>query len=115
MLHRFDIKHFAGSRTGRGYLTFILFCALFSFGIGYAFYQANLHFYTVSKREEKITALQLVDAFVNQYSDIRNELHSEDRRCRPPSAPMPSSSSTAPATAITCSASTSSAGPDAPS
>ena len=77
MLHRFDIKHFAGSRTGRGYLTFILFCALFSFGIGYAFYQANLHFYTVSKREEKITALQLVDAFVNQYSDIRNELRSD--------------------------------------
>jgi signal transduction histidine kinase len=74
---RIDIHEFATSRTGRSYFKFLLFCALFSFGIGFVFYQTNLRSYTVSKGEEKITALQLVDAFVNQYSGIRGDFHSD--------------------------------------
>jgi signal transduction histidine kinase len=74
---RIDIHEFAASRTGRSYFKFLLFCALFSFGIGFVFYQTNLRSYTVSKGEEKITALQLVDAFVNEYSGIRGDLRND--------------------------------------
>jgi signal transduction histidine kinase len=74
---RIDIHEFATSRTGRSYFKFLLFCALFSFGIGFVFYQTNLRSYTVSKGEEKITALQLVDAFVNEYSNIRGDLRND--------------------------------------
>jgi signal transduction histidine kinase len=69
-----DIGQFARSRTGRSYLLFVLFCAVFSLGIGGAFYETNLRSYKTSKGEEKITALQLVDAFVAQYAKVRGDL-----------------------------------------
>ena len=77
MLHGTDIRQFARSRTGRSYFTFVLFCAVFSFGIGDFFYQANLRFYTASKGEEKITALRLVDAFVIEYAEVRGDLRND--------------------------------------
>jgi signal transduction histidine kinase len=73
-----DIRQFAASRTGRSYLWFVLTCALFAFGIGWVFYQASLESYVVSKREEQVTALKLVDAFVTQYADILAEIKSDD-------------------------------------
>jgi signal transduction histidine kinase len=72
-----DIRHFAASRTGRSYLWFVLVCALFSFGIGWVFYETSLASYVANKREEKITALKLVDAFVAQYSDVLAGLKSD--------------------------------------
>ena len=77
MQRRIDIHEFAASRTGRSYFKFLLFCALFSFGIGFVFYQTSLRSYTVSKGEEKTTALQLADAFVKEYSVIRVYLRND--------------------------------------
>jgi signal transduction histidine kinase len=49
--------------------------------VGYGFYYSNLNWFKQHKSEEKITALQLVDAFVTTYSSIRSELG--------PNAPVP--------------------------
>jgi len=72
-----DFQGFARSRTGAGFFKFVLFCALISAAAGYATYVIGLGSYTADKREEKVTALALVDAFVTNYSEIRNQLASD--------------------------------------
>jgi PAS domain S-box-containing protein len=69
-----DIKRFFRSRAGSGYIKFLLLCAMLSGGVTYGFYRLSLESFTANKSEEKITALQLVDAFVSNYSNLRSEL-----------------------------------------
>jgi PAS domain S-box-containing protein len=66
-----EFARFIKSRAGTGFIKYALACALFSAGIAYATYMVGLNGYTADKRDEKITALQLVDAFVTNYSSIR--------------------------------------------
>jgi PAS domain S-box-containing protein len=69
---------FLGSRSGQGFIIFLCFCQLLAAGIGYGFYASNLAWFKEHKSEEKITALQLVDAFVNDYSALRVKLSAVD-------------------------------------
>jgi PAS domain S-box-containing protein len=74
---RFDVKRFFRSRTGSGFIKFLLLCALLSAGVSYGFYRLSVWSFTANKSEEKITALQLVDAFVANYSNLRSELRAD--------------------------------------
>ncbi|HVA12814.1 MAG TPA: DUF3365 domain-containing protein, partial [Stellaceae bacterium] len=65
---------FFGSRSGQGFIIFLCFCQLLAAGIGYGFYSSSLSWFKEHKSEEKITALQLVDAFVNNYAAQRSAL-----------------------------------------
>ncbi|HEY3918592.1 MAG TPA: ATP-binding protein [Stellaceae bacterium] len=65
---------FLGSRSGQGFIIFLCFCQLLAAGVGYGFYASNLSWFKEHKSEEKITALQLVDAFVNEYAAVRTQL-----------------------------------------
>src|SRR5580700_10899149 len=64
---------FMGSRSGRGFLLHLCICATLSVGVGYGFYYFSLNWFQDHKSSEKITALQLVDAFVTNYSAIRSQ------------------------------------------
>lgn len=65
---------FLHSREGKGWLTTLLITAtLFAIG-AYGYYQASLQSFIADKTDEKGTAMQLVDAFVSDYSDLRHEL-----------------------------------------
>jgi diguanylate cyclase (GGDEF)-like protein/PAS domain S-box-containing protein len=65
---------FTRSRSGRGFLVHLSICAVLSVGVGCGFYYFSLNWFKQHKSSEKITALQLVDAFVTNYSAIRTEL-----------------------------------------
>jgi len=69
---------FLGSRSGQGFILYLCFCQLLAAGIGYGFYASNLSWFKEHKSEEKITALQLVDAFVNTYTGLRTQLSASD-------------------------------------
>jgi PAS domain S-box-containing protein len=69
---------FLGSRSGQGFIIYLCFCQLLAAGIGYGFYVSNLSWFKEHKSEEKITALQLVDAFVNRYAALRTQLSAND-------------------------------------
>lgn len=51
--------------------------------VGYGFYASSVSWFKAHKSEEKITALQLVDAFVNNYAAVLTQL--------PSTAPVPAS------------------------
>ena len=72
------------SRTGSAFIKFLIGCAILSAAAAYGFYQSSLSSFTANKSEEKITALQLVDAFVSNYSSLRGELKADQ-------APVPAS------------------------
>ena len=72
------------SRTGSAFVKFLIGCALLSAAVAYGFYQSSLSSFTANKSEEKVTALQLVDAFVSNYSSLRGELKADQ-------APVPAS------------------------
>ena len=59
------------SRSGRGFLLHLSLCAAVSMAVGYGFYHFSLNRFKEHKSSEKIIALQLVDAFVTNYSAIR--------------------------------------------
>ena len=65
---------FLGSRSGQLFIIFLCFCQLLGAGIGYGFYASNLSWFKAHKSDDKITALQLVDAFVNDYAALRTQL-----------------------------------------
>jgi PAS domain S-box-containing protein len=73
-----SVKEFVRSRPGSGFIKFALFSTLLAAGVGYGTYSLNLRWYVASKGEEKITALQLVDAFVTNYSEIRGRFRSDE-------------------------------------
>jgi diguanylate cyclase (GGDEF)-like protein/PAS domain S-box-containing protein len=64
---------FIRSRSGRGFLLHLSLCAALSVAIGYGFYYFSLNWFKEHKSNEKITALQLVDAFVTNYSAVRSQ------------------------------------------
>ncbi len=66
-----SLRCFFRSRAGCNLLIFLCFSAALAVGIGYGVYQFSVNAFTTSKSEEKVTALQLVDAFVTNYSDVR--------------------------------------------
>ena len=63
---------FMGSRSGRGFLVHLGVCAALSVAVGCGFYYFSLNWFQEHKSSEKITALQLVDAFVTNYSALRS-------------------------------------------
>src|ERR1700727_2062943 len=65
---------FMGSRSGRGFLLHLGICAMVSVAVGCGFYYFSLNWFQEHKSSEKITALQLVDAFVTDYSALRSQL-----------------------------------------
>ena len=67
---------FLRSRSGRGFLLFLGFSAVVSAVVACGFYYSSLSWFKAHKSEEKITALQLVDAFVTNYSQLRAQLGS---------------------------------------
>src|ERR1700734_992903 len=74
---------FMGSRSGRGFLLHLGVCAALSVAVGCGFYYFSLNWFQEHKSSEKITALQLVDAFVTNYSALRSQLGQD--------APVPAS------------------------
>ena len=73
-------RHF----NARSYAAFCILVALFAAAIGYGFYYSNLSWFKINKGEEKTSALQLVNAFVTTYSDVRGQYLNGD-------APVPAS------------------------
>jgi signal transduction histidine kinase len=65
---------FLRSPEGNGWLGILLFSAALSFVAAYGFYQTSLRSFLANKLDEKATALQLVDAFVTNYSNLRREM-----------------------------------------
>jgi diguanylate cyclase (GGDEF)-like protein/PAS domain S-box-containing protein len=64
---------FIKSRSGRGFLVHLGICAALSLGVSFGYYSLSLDWFKQHKSSEKITALQLVDAFVTNYSAIRSQ------------------------------------------
>jgi diguanylate cyclase (GGDEF)-like protein/PAS domain S-box-containing protein len=65
---------FIRSRSGRGFLVHLGVCTALSVAVGCGFYYFSLDWFKEHKSTEKIIALQLVDAFVTNYSAIRSQL-----------------------------------------
>ncbi|HEX4112334.1 MAG TPA: ATP-binding protein [Stellaceae bacterium] len=70
-----DITAFLRSRAGGSFVKFMILCAVISAAFGYGVYHLSLRNYVATKSEEKITALTLVDAFVRNYSHLREDFH----------------------------------------
>jgi len=66
MVSKNHLRRFVRSRAGCNLLIFLCFSAALAAGIGYGVYQFSVSAFTATKSEEKITALQLVDAFVTK-------------------------------------------------
>jgi len=62
----------------KGYAAFFALCAGLSAVVGYGFYGSNLSWFKINKGEEKTSALQLVNAFVTTYSDVRGHFLAGD-------------------------------------
>jgi diguanylate cyclase (GGDEF)-like protein/PAS domain S-box-containing protein len=77
------VWRFMQSRSGRGFLLHLSLCALLSVAVGFGFYYFSLNWFKEHKSSEKIIALQLVDAFVTNYSAVRSQFGS--------GAPVPAS------------------------
>src|ERR1700722_2886231 len=67
------VWRFLRSRSGCGLLMHLSICAALSVAVGDGFYYFSLTWLENQKRGEKNTALQLVDAFVPNYSEIRSQ------------------------------------------
>ena len=66
---------FLSSRTGQGFILFLCISQLLAVGVGYGLYAENLEWFKEHKSAEKLTALRLVDAFVNNYANLRVQLN----------------------------------------
>src|SRR6185312_11323184 len=67
-------RSFLRSRSGQGLALYLGFCLVVAAGVGWGFYSASLSWFTEHKSEEKVTALRLVDAFVQNYSELRAKM-----------------------------------------
>ncbi len=72
------VMAFIRSPEGNGWIGILLFSAALAFVAAYGFYQVSVKSFVAHKTEEKMTALQLVDAFVTSYSDLRRQLNNGD-------------------------------------
>jgi PAS domain S-box-containing protein len=78
MTGNLSMAAFFRSKTGAGFVSFLCLSAAISAALAYGGYYLSREGFTRSKSEEKITALQLVDAFVADYSDDRSKFMSGD-------------------------------------
>jgi signal transduction histidine kinase len=62
---------FFRSKAGRGFLLLVAASTALAALVGVGFHRSNLRWFEANKGEETVTAVQLVDAFVATYSDIR--------------------------------------------
>jgi hypothetical protein len=62
---------FLESREGFGWIAILTFATILACIAGYGFYQVSLDAYVANKTDEKGPALELVDAFVSNYSNLR--------------------------------------------
>src|SRR5258705_632162 len=83
MIELSPVWRFMRSRSGRGFLLHLSICAALSVAVGYGFYHFSVNWFKEHKSSEKIIALQLVDAFVTNYSAVRAQFG--------PGAPVPAS------------------------
>ena len=67
---------FVRSKSGLVFQFYLAFALMVSAGVAHQFYYSSLEAFRSQKAEEKITALQLVDAFVTTYSKFRSQLSS---------------------------------------
>jgi signal transduction histidine kinase len=65
---------FLRSPEGNGWISILLFSAALAFGAAFGFYQVSVRAFIANKTDEKTTAMQLVDAFVTNYSNVRHQL-----------------------------------------
>ena len=65
---------FLRSPEGNGWIGILLFSAALAFVAAYGFYQVSVRSFVANKTDEKTTAMQLVDAFVTNYSDLRRQI-----------------------------------------
>jgi PAS domain S-box-containing protein len=72
---------FLRSRSAHGLAVYLAFSCIVAIVVAWGFYQSSLNWFTEHKSEEKVTALRLVDAFVQNYSELRGKLG--------PDAPVP--------------------------
>lgn len=79
-----SLATFLKSKAGHNFILYSMLCAVMAAGIGTGSYLINLHWFQIDKGAEKITALELVDAFVAQYSKVRSTVKADD-------APVPAS------------------------
>jgi signal transduction histidine kinase len=70
MTHSAAVRAFMGSREGNGWIGILLFAAALAFAAAFGFYQASLKSFARSTIDERVTATQLVDAFVGNYSNL---------------------------------------------
>jgi signal transduction histidine kinase len=68
------VRAFLGSREGNGWIGILLFGAALAFAAAFGFYQASLKSFARSTIDERVTATQLVDAFVGNYSLLTRDL-----------------------------------------
>ena len=68
------VSGFFRSREGNGWIGILLFAAALAFAAAFGFYQASLKSFVAGKIDEKLTAVQLVDAFMGNYAKMRNSL-----------------------------------------
>jgi PAS domain S-box-containing protein len=78
MADNLTMAAFCRSKTGAGFVSFLCLSAIISAALAYGGYYLSREWFTRSKNEEKLTALQLVDAFVADYSDDRGKFMSGD-------------------------------------
>src|SRR5258707_4212987 len=83
MIELSPVWRFTRSRSSRGFLLHLSFCAALSVAVGYGLFPFSLNWFKEHKKSEKILALQLVDAFVTNYSAVRAQFG--------PGAPVPAS------------------------
>jgi PAS domain S-box-containing protein len=76
MADNLTMAAFCRSKTGAGFVSFLCLSAIISAALAYGGYYLSREWFTRSKNEEKLTALQLVDAFVADYSDDRGKFMS---------------------------------------
>jgi signal transduction histidine kinase len=78
MTARAAIMSFFRSPEGNGWIGILLFSAALSFVAAYGFYQVSLRAFVANKSDETTTAMQLVDAFVTNYSTVRHQMRKND-------------------------------------
>jgi signal transduction histidine kinase len=77
-----SLNAFLGSKAGSSFWKVILFSFVLAVSLGTGFYYSSLSRFVANKSQEKITALQLVDAFVTNYASLLNQFPAD-------SAPVP--------------------------
>jgi signal transduction histidine kinase len=82
MTRRAAVIAFLESREGFGWIAILTFATILAVVAGCGFYKVSLDAYVANKNDEKGTALELVDAFVTNYSTLRVKLGGD-------SAPVP--------------------------